>query len=129
MAFALLLPLGACGGRSVSHGPLEGTAGGQTDVTVAPPSSDPERACTTLCEGCDFSTPHGESCADFCAEVVAEADVAHCSELTNKLFSCRSAEADGCAPSSCGTYGNPLTACILDYCYFHDSGYALCGDW
>lgn len=129
MAFALLLPLGACGGRSVSHGPLEGTGGGQTAATATPPSTDPEAACTSLCEACAFATPRGASCAEFCAEVVAEADAAHCSTLAGKLFSCRNAEADGCAPSSCGTYGNPLTACILDYCDSHDSGYALCHDW
>lgn len=126
MGALLLLALGACGGRSVSHG--TGDAGASAGVgSRASEGGD----CLALCEDCGIDvTVRAVSCEDFCRQVDRQAVDAACGTVLDDFLRCRNATADACSLRACPEETNRLTVCVLTYCdEFSDSARALCSAW
>lgn len=126
MGLLFLLTLGACGGRSVSHG--RDDAGASFDVDAHETNGS---GCVDLCEACGIDRMvRAVSCDDFCAEVDRQAVAAECGTALDDFVRCRNAAADVCSLQSCPDETNRLTVCVLTYCDdFSDSARALCSAW
>jgi hypothetical protein len=126
MGVLLLLTLGACGGRSVSHGTDDGGPPVDTDDPVSKSGG-----CIQLCEACGIDvTVRAESCEDFCEQVYRQAVDAECGTVLDDFVRCRNASSNACSLRSCPDETNRLTVCVLTYCdSFSDSARALCSAW
>jgi hypothetical protein len=127
MGFLLLLTLGACGGRSVSH-VTDDDGGAMTDK--AAPASD-GGGCVSLCDACGIDTMVGTaSCEDFCEQVDRQAVDAECGTVLDDFVRCRNASMNTCSLRACADETNRLTVCVLTYCdSYSDSARALCSAW
>jgi len=126
MGVLFLLTLGACGGRSVSHGTDD--AGASVDVD-SHESEDGD--CRTLCEQCGIDVmARTASCDDFCRQVDRQAVDAECGTVLDDFLRCRNRATDVCSLRTCPDETNRLTVCVLTYCDdFSDSARALCSAW
>jgi len=126
MGILVLATLGACGGRSVSHG--TDSDAGPSDETVA---MSARGGCLSLCEACGIDAMVGATnCEDFCTDVDRQAVEAECGTVLDDFVRCREETTNACSLRTCPDETNRLTVCVLTYCdSFSDSARALCSAW